>query len=42
MYIIAMENSNVAPTTPAQFYGDAGLIYIRYHAEIESKPNGQK
>ncbi|MFM7984825.1 MAG: hypothetical protein ACKPKO_36440, partial [Candidatus Fonsibacter sp.] len=27
---------------PAEIYGDAGLIYIRYHAQIESKPNGQK
>ena len=35
--------SNVAPKlTPSQIYGDAGLIYIRYHAQIESKPNGQK
>ena len=28
--------------TPAQIYGDAGLIYIRYHASIETKSNGQK
>ena len=28
--------------TPAKLYGEAGLIYIRYHATIESKPNGQK
>ena len=35
--------SNVAPKlSPAQTYGDAGLIYIRYHAKIVSKPNGQK
>ncbi|MFM7989046.1 MAG: hypothetical protein ACKPKO_58010 [Candidatus Fonsibacter sp.] len=40
-----MENSNisnVAPKlSPSQIYGDAGLIYVRYHAQIESKPNGQ-
>ncbi|MFM7985722.1 MAG: hypothetical protein ACKPKO_41055, partial [Candidatus Fonsibacter sp.] len=35
--------SNVAPKlSPAQIYGDAGLVYIRYHAQIETKPNGQK
>ena len=35
--------SNVAPKlSPAQIYGDAGLIYIRYHAQIETKSNGQK
>ena len=28
--------------TPAKLYGEAGLIYIRYHAKIENKPNGQK
>ena len=28
--------------TPARIYGEAGLIYIRYHATIETKPNGQK
>ena len=28
--------------SPAQIYGDAGLIYIRYHAQIETKSNGQK
>ena len=37
-----MENSNIAPKSPAQIYGDAGLIYIRYRAQIEAKPNGQK
>ena len=41
-----MAYSNSSNTTskhsPAQFYGDAGLIYIRYHAKIVSKPNGQK
>ena len=35
--------SNVASKlSPAQIYGDAGLIYIRYYAQIEAKPNGQK
>ena len=28
--------------TPAKLYGDAGLLHIRYHAIIETKPNGQK
>ena len=28
--------------SPAQIYGDAGLIYIRYHAQTETKPSGQK
>ncbi|MFM7980843.1 MAG: hypothetical protein ACKPKO_16150, partial [Candidatus Fonsibacter sp.] len=36
-------NSDKYPPTysPAQIYGDAGLIYIRCHAQIETKPNGQ-
>ena len=35
--------SNVAPKlSPAQIYGGVGLIYIRYHAQIETKSNGQK
>ena len=35
--------SSVAPKlSPAQIYGDAGLVYIRYHAQIETKSNGQK
>ena len=35
--------SNVAPKlAPVQIYGDAGIIYIRYHAQIETKPSGQK
>jgi len=47
MYIIAMAYSNSSNTTtsklsPDQIYGDAGLIYIRYHAKIETKPNGDK
>ncbi|MFM7981936.1 MAG: hypothetical protein ACKPKO_21715, partial [Candidatus Fonsibacter sp.] len=33
---------NTQTYSPAEIYGDAGLIYIRYHAQIESKPNGQK
>ena len=28
--------------TPAQIYGESGLIYIRYSSLIEAKPNGQK
>ncbi|MFM7984040.1 MAG: hypothetical protein ACKPKO_32415, partial [Candidatus Fonsibacter sp.] len=28
--------------SPAQIYGDANLIFIRYHAQIETKPNGHK
>jgi hypothetical protein len=47
MYIIAMAYSNSSNTTtsklsPDQIYGEAGLIYIRYHAQIETKSNGQK
>ncbi|MFM7978098.1 MAG: hypothetical protein ACKPKO_02175 [Candidatus Fonsibacter sp.] len=33
---------NTSTLSPAKIYGDAGLIYIRYHAQIESTPNGQK
>ena len=33
--------ANTSKYTPAQIYGDTGLIYIRYHAQIETKPNGQ-
>ena len=29
-------------STVGRVYQEAGLIYIRYHAEIETKPNGQK
>ena len=36
-------SSNVtSKLSPAQIYGDAGLIYIIYHAQIETKPIGQK
>jgi hypothetical protein len=46
MYIIAMAYSNSSNATsklsPAEIYGEAGLIYIRYHAQIETKPNGHK
>ena len=28
--------------TVSQIYQEAGLIYIRYHADIETKSNGQK
>jgi hypothetical protein len=38
-----MEKSNVKKTiTAAQLYGEAGLIYIRYHADIIRKSNGHK
>ncbi|MFM7978218.1 MAG: hypothetical protein ACKPKO_02790, partial [Candidatus Fonsibacter sp.] len=38
-----MANQINTPTnSPARIYGDAGLVYIRYHAQIEPKPNGQK
>ena len=40
-----MANSNISNVTsklsPAQIYGDAGLIYIIYHAQIDTKPSGQ-
>jgi len=47
IYIIPSAYSNSSNTTtsklsPAKIYGDAGLIYIRYHAQIETKPNGHK
>ena len=46
MYIITMANSNIATVasklSPAQIYGDAGLTYIRYRAQIETKLSGQK
>ena len=46
IYIITMAYSNFSNTTskfsPAKIYGDAGLIYIIYHAQIETKPSGQK
>ena len=41
-----MATSNITNVTPklapVQIYGDGGLIYISYHAQIETKPNGQK
>ena len=36
-----MANQSKSPKYgSAQIYGDAGLIYIMYHAHIETKPNG--
>ena len=35
-------NTTTSKLSPDQIYGDAGLIYIRYHAKIETKPNGDK
>ena len=35
-------NTTTSKLSPAKIYGDAGLIYIRYHAQIETKPNGQR
>ena len=38
-----MSKSDVKKTiTAAQLYGEAGLIYIRYHADIIQKSNGHK
>ncbi|MFM7985425.1 MAG: hypothetical protein ACKPKO_39535, partial [Candidatus Fonsibacter sp.] len=34
--------TNTSKYPPARIYGDAGLIYSRYHEQIESKPNGPK
>ena len=34
--------TNTSKLSPAKIYGDACLIYIRYHAHIETKPNGHK
>ena len=36
-------SSNTASKlSPAQIYGDANLIFIRYDAQIETKSNGHK
>jgi len=35
-------NANTRKVKISDLYGEAGLIYIRYHATIETKPNGQK
>ena len=41
-----MANSNISTVasnlSPAQIYGDAGLIYIIYKAQIVPKSKGQK
>jgi len=37
-----IQPKTVKTYTPSQIYGDAGLIYIRYHGKIEAKPGGQK
>ena len=35
-------SSTTSSLTPERIYGDAGLIYIRYDAEIVTKSNGDK
>ena len=35
-------NTTSSKLSPAQIYGDANLIFIRYHAEIITKSNGDK
>ena len=35
-------NTTSSKLSPAQIYGDANLIFIRYDAQIETKSNGQK
>ena len=35
-------HSITSKLSPAKIYGDAGLIYIRYHAQIETKSNNHK
>ena len=35
-------NQPSSKNTPKEVYGEAGLIYIRYNAEVEEKPNGRK
>ena len=35
-------HSITSKLSPAKIYDNAGLLYIRYHAQIETKPNGQK
>ncbi|MFM7990278.1 MAG: hypothetical protein ACKPKO_64285 [Candidatus Fonsibacter sp.] len=42
LYYRMAKQINTSTYSPDQIYGDAGLIYIRYDAQIESKPNGQK
>ena len=37
-----MERQVKTPIAPEQVYAEAGLIYIRYPATIDTKPNGQK
>ena len=34
--------NRIKPTTPQHIYTEAGLIYIRYHATVDTKPNEQK
>ena len=35
-------NKTYTPTEPTDVYVESGIIYIRYHASIDTKPNGQK
>ncbi|MFM7978047.1 MAG: hypothetical protein ACKPKO_01915, partial [Candidatus Fonsibacter sp.] len=37
-----VNQTNTSKLPPAKIYGDAGLIYIRHHAQIETKSNSQK
>ena len=34
--------TNTSRLTPSEIYGDANLIFIRYHAQIVTKSNGDK
>ena len=34
--------STITTITYGKLYNESGLMYIRYEADIETKPNGQK
>ena len=40
-YIMANQGNTNTPTEPTDVYVESGIIYIRYHATIDTKPNGQ-
>ncbi len=39
---MANQGNTNTPTKPTEVYIESGLIYIRYHATITTKGNGQK
>ena len=38
---MANQGNTNTPTEPTDVYVESGIIYIRYHATIDTKPNGQ-